>query len=337
MVNHRERVSVRLREVEDYYVGIFTRRPVFCQDFDGSLHLILVNLYRQNSLGGLRFLRCHLRQHVRAHRQVNLIEIIVRIKARQRIAVEEDHTQVSIRRKRHGELQRIGVRRTVHSRDIEQDGIILLDNLHRLTVHLEFCTNLRQYSCTGRKFDLIVVITTIEDIVRVESPLKVLQFLTIQQDIRQLRVIRLVLDIDHHLVVRYFHAIFGCYGERVSQLVVRTNRINIHHHGLEAVIRRVVDDNLASLDGARVIVTSGLELIDDLAVHRDTGQIHAVARFGIDTYGVRVVRSLLTGNQQFCSALIEYAVGDGNHLAFLTCNIGDSRNMRLFAFDTVIR
>ena len=329
-------IRIGLGKMEYHYIRILTCLGIFSLHLNRSLEFILIDLDRQDRLCHFCFLRHYLRQRVRAYRQIYLIEIIGRIEGRKLLTIEEDHTKVSVLRQRHYEMEHILVCRTINRGYIEQNRVALLIDHNRLTIHLQLCIYLRENSSTGRQVDEIVVVIRIEGKVLVERALEVHKVFAIQRDIRQRTVIRLVLDVDLHQIIRGL-AVLCSHMKRILILTTLYHFLTRDSNGLESIGRSVVHRNITGLERDRIVVTSRLEMIECCAVHRNTCQIHTAALFSQNSEIIIFGSATIFADYSEVSRVTELRRFYGHFLTFMPRDIGNIRHLWLHAFHTVCR
>ena len=111
-------------------------------------------------------------------------------------------------------------------------------DIHFLTVHLELGAYLRHFGCC-RQSELVVVVTAVEEDVAVVERFELVHLAVVEQYVRQLGIVGLVLHIDLHEVVRR-RAVLSHHVQRVVVLMIRLDGHDMGRHGLEAVVRSVV-------------------------------------------------------------------------------------------------
>ena len=284
-------------------------------------------------------------RHVCSGRQGERIDVLRGREAFYRCVVRLQDTQVRVRRKRCGEVQRVvgHILSAGSSRDGQDDGCcVRIADIHFLLVHLQYRTHFRQGRSTRGQVDLVRTVRRLEDEAGVVQGLEAFHRLAVQQDIGQIRIGRFVLEVDIHLVVRRRHSVLCHNMQDVTVLALLFEGGRSDRHGLELVIGGIAYLDLTGLEREGIVVSSGLEVfvlvaLDRYAVHRNTGQIDTVARLCLDLYGVLAhgTQVAILANDLYLRRIaVQLARDQGDRLTGMSCLIGDRRQERLCGLDS---
>ena len=218
---------------------------------------------------------------------------------------------------------------------MELDSIVAnMLNHNRLSVHLELRVHLGQNCSSCREADEIVVLPLVECQVGIERTLEVHKVFSVECDIRQEGIGRLVLHINLDLIVRLGSTILSHHVERVDILLFGSNFLLRHRDILEAVCRGVVHINITGLEGDRIEVTSSLEMVKHSAVDGNTTEVHTMARFRHHREGIVTgIATVLTGNREG-ALLTEFGRLYIHFLSFLSSDVSHRRHNGLCRFDS---
>ena len=284
LIDHLQRIDGRRLEV--------TRNRV---------HRLVALVFRRYGdgdrvIGAIDIDRCHFARRFNIYdRQVfTHLQLIIGIEISRRIEdtirVDGDPVQRRVGRFLVLEVEFVRIHGTIYCPYMDENRILVGLDLKRLTIHLQ----LRTYRRNGvtDHIDVILVHRRIKGLdIRVDTTLHTVgkEVHVIQEDIRQLGIVRAILDIDLYDIIRE-RTVLCDYMQRVTILVTFLDLADKSLNGLEAVIRSITEYDFVGLKGYGVVVTSRLEMIDCLTVDGDTREVGTMTRFGLDGHIIGILR-----------------------------------------------